>query len=204
MKLVNKTRWNTADLRAFIGRVAQDELPAAGRKRLHVTVQTTRLPRKTARGYAYYGTPEHPGRVTIMLPLPEDATSGLDYIYLATLVAHELAHSRGARHRQINKSAIYDPRYAADASREYYAWAMTLPIKPAAPQAPRKAIPKTVAINRKLEACRAKVKQYETKLKRTQTLLRKWNRKVRYYQRQAQAAAPVAQREEPDNAVPEL
>lgn len=204
MKLVNKTGWNTAHLRAFISRAAKDELPGAGRKRLHVTVQYRRSrPVATgyARGYAYYGTPEHPGGVTLLLPRPEDTPLGLNKIHFATLLAHELAHSRGATHRQINGSAIYDTRIY---DTRFYSWAESLPLEPAPPQAPRRAIPKTVVIDQKLEACRVKVAEYRTKIKRSQTFLRKWQRKLRYYERTLAVAAAPTQRQEPENEVPKL
>ncbi len=185
MKITNKTHWQTAHLRAFLSRIAAEELSASQRARLRFTFQYTR---KT--GSRYSSGYACGGRIA-QVNLSKHTPCKLD---LARVIAHELAHVRGMSHRTMKG----DPRYDRDAqgklqpgeimcprAREIYAWAEALPLEVKPPKA--SAFP---SIDWKLEHVQTALARNLTKLKRLTTIVKKWRAKERYYLRKVAAAKP--------------
>ena len=125
--LDNRTHWRTDQLRAFVERVAQTELPpeAIARLRVRIVYRRGRRPDDGAvTGYAPrpIGTPEQPSSaMTIRV--------GRHFIArhdLALTLAHEMAHCRGVEHPAMKG----DPRYTFvfPATVVLYAWTSTLPL----------------------------------------------------------------------------
>lgn len=120
MRLINKTRWSSADLEAIIKRVAVDELDPEHFRRLKVTVTYTRGTHNGSSGYAFYNSGLMRVRVSKIR---------VDLADFAMVVAHEMAHCRGVRHRQMNCR-----RYKRIAGyRDYYAWATAMPMRATRP-----------------------------------------------------------------------
>mgnify|MGYP001563717773 CR=1 FL=1 len=171
MKITNKTHWQTEQLRAFVARIAADELDAAHRSKLHVTFSYTRGGCHSS-GYASYTS----GRAKVRLS--KHTPSKLD---LAFVIAHELAHTRGMHHR----SMTGDPRYnRLPRTKEIYAWAESMPLE----VAPKQARARSSAAD-KLSHVEKMLARNLTKLKRITTIVKKWRAKERYYLRQVAAAA---------------
>ncbi len=174
IKLVNQTHWRSDHLRAFIRRVARDERPdlcKRGAGTLHVTVKYNRqVDRGWCSGLAAY----HINQMTIMLP-----SQTVNKVDLAQVIAHELAHTRGKRHRDMTGTALYDrtPGTAME-----YAWAESLPLER---QEQKVAACKT-PMDKMAHALRM-LKQADTRYKRAVTIQKKWQAKVWYYQRRTGA-----------------
>lgn len=187
MRIVNKTHWQTAPIRAIVSHVAAVELAAEARKRLVVTIKYRRRSRSGGAlclGHAYSGRKGlWVGRdMTITVPSLE-----VDPVSLAKVAAHEMAHLRGLGHAEM-KGPNYS--YAHPGWRAYYAWAQGFPISRA------REIPKpTRDQNRqaKLNHARAKVVTWERTAKRAVTKLKTWRRRVRTLERTIlKAAQPPA------------
>ena len=183
MKITNRTHWQTAQLRAIISRVAQDELDPPHRKRLRaeVTYNKARGQGGCCSGWAPY----HGNFVRLMVP-----SDTVDRVDFAHLVAHEMAHSRGLHHRDM-KTRRYSRK--AEGWREYYAWAAELPLERKALKAKPAPMERSTA---KLVHALAQLRRWESKVKRASTGARKWRGKVRYYQKQQAVAAMRAQEPE--------
>jgi hypothetical protein len=103
------------------------------------------------------------------------------------LIAHELAHSCGYAHGQINSSPLFN--WKGD-WLDRYAWADELPFEKAPPKPIKVKLPKQkpapeVVLQKKAALVDKKVRQLTTRLKRTQTLLKKWQKKQKYYAKKA-------------------
>lgn len=182
MKLINKTNLRTDHLRAFVNRVAKEEM--VDLKHAMFTVIYRRISSRGAYigGFAYYGLPP---RVTIKIP--KDIP--VDKVELGYVVAHEMAHAQGLRHKQMRNSR-YSRRYSikhGEDWRQHYLWANELPleIQPAVKKI-KPAPDQTIRL--KLDKCLKMVNRWYTKVKISQTLLKKWKRKSNYYSRQLEHA----------------
>ena len=105
--------------------------------------------------------------------------------WLAMVIAHELAHLDGIRHREMNQS--YRELTNRGNWSEKFSWADDLPLEPKTP--PRSKVkpePLTIASQQLLHA-QSKVKEWKRKKKRAETGLRKWRQKVKYYERRQAA-----------------
>jgi len=173
MKIVNKTHWQTKHLRAFLSRVAQNELSAEQRARTTVTFTYTRGSCGSS-GFASYSS----GHATVRL-----SKHTPDKIDLAFVLAHELAHTRGMHHR----SMTGDPKYRRlPRTREIYGWAAGLPLEPQ-----EQKTKKRPTNDHKLERARGMLKKHEIKLKRQTTIVRKWRLRVQYYERKGLQLAAI-------------
>jgi predicted SprT family Zn-dependent metalloprotease len=174
VKIENKTHWRTDHLRAFISRIAKEELGAEARKRLHITVVYNRAKDKGyVTGCAFLGG----SRAWIKVPSGE-----VDKIDLAHVIAHELAHIRGMQHRQMT----HNPQYSRVGDwRSRYAWALDMPLEKAQPK------PKQDVQVKRYEAVLAQERRWQTKLKRAQTALKKLRPKLRRYERVLTAAGKL-------------
>jgi hypothetical protein len=169
MKIINKTDWRTDDLRRIISRVARDELNAEHRRCMRVVIGYSRRNRYT--GYAWYNSNDAVLRV---------GRDSVDPIKLALLAAHELAHCRGTKHRDMH-TRRYDFR---EEYREYYAWAVDMSIRKKEPKKKQTREEKT---SKKLVRAAAQVRVWETKVKRATTWLKKWKRRVKSLEKRAAA-----------------
>jgi len=169
VRITNRTHWSTKDIGTLIRRVAQDELNTGQLKTARITIKYQRGDRG-ALGWCFYGTMRNPCVVMrLMLPRPG---SPLDLVLLAQVIAHELGHAKGIRHRDMKNT-----RYGyIDGWRERYAWATAFPIREQVVK------PKPDRVVVRASRCEAMVAKYRTKVKRDQTILRKWTRKLRYYE----------------------
>lgn len=178
MRLVNETRWRTADLRAIVDRAAREEADAPTRRRLHITIRYRRGTQTWTTGNAYLGTPERPGTIRVFV-----TRHAVDPVSLAHTAAHEIAHARGVDHQTMRGS----PRYTfTDGWRERYAWAASMPIRAIEPRAKVKPTP----VDR-LAHARALHKAALTRLRRAQTIEQKWRRRVRDLERRTGPAAAM-------------
>jgi hypothetical protein len=184
MKIVNKTLWQTAHIKAIIYRVAYDEQVSL--KDALFTIKYRRQSKNWkfnyAGGYALYGMPP---RVTLSLPEPQ---FGCDHAELAHVIAHELAHSQNCKHRGMKKTSIYD---WAGCWKEHFAWAHEMPLEKQEPI--RKPIPtKTAVILKKLDHANAKMIEWNARVKKAQSAYKRWVRRRKYYDGQFAKAAVSA------------
>lgn len=186
MRVINKTKWRTDQLKAIAQRVAKDELDPEKAKRITITFVSTR-PKYGARAYSS-GYCSYLGGNNIIVRLHHTLQNKTD---LGMVLAHEMAHARGMNHKQMRNA----PRYNRVGNyREVYAWAEAMPleVKPKRAKAPVDI--QAVRHKRILAA----TKRWETKLKRAQTALKKLRAQDRYYSR-AMAAKAASPREETHN-----
>jgi len=183
MKIVNKTKLQTDQLKCFIREVAKKEL--IDLKDSVFAVVYRRGGRNGIAGYAYYGMP---ARVT--LKIPRDFQT--DKVELAYVVAHELAHSQGLRHKQM-KNQIYSRKFANRHGldwRQHYLWADGLPLETATVIVSALDKPsKEQVIRQKRDKCQAAMGKWESRVKRSQNRYLKWRRKFLYYESQLEKAA---------------
>jgi hypothetical protein len=175
MKIINRTHWRTDHLRAFVSRVAKDELDPAKRKVMKVYVEYTRGSTGSSGCAPYNGN-------WLKVRLCSGAGGRQpDKVDLAGTLAHEMAHTRGMRHWQMQGN-----RYSrGDAYRARYAWAQDLPLerKPV-----RRKAPVDVQAQRHKRVLES-LKRWQTKLKRAETALKKLRTQERYYERALEAKA---------------
>jgi hypothetical protein len=166
MKVENLTHWRTDHLRAFVVRVAAEELDPEVRRHYRVVFGYNRQRGKGGgvSGYAYYG-----GR-TAHVNVPSDE---VDRVNLAHTIAHEMAHSRGMRHRAMRGSRRYT---YAEGWRGFYSWAEAMPLE-------RKALPPSLTVNdrarRKHMTAEFAAARWRRKANLAKTMLRKWERRLR-------------------------
>lgn len=182
MKVINKTKWSTAHLRAIAVRIARVELEPEKRKRVILTFSATRGAQHYCSGYAYI----HGRHARVNLPTKVDVLSDEVRLDLAQVIAHEFAHLRGiSNERSMRRSLKYGrprtPELRAR-QREMYAWILDMPIEPATPRVRTKPAPAAV-IEAKLAAIDAKLKSWAAKRKRAETALKKYRRQRKYYER---------------------
>jgi len=162
----NYTHWSTRDLRRFVTRCAKQE----GVKNARIVFAYNRAVDVWCSGYA-----QCPGiHTNIKLP-----SYYVDRIDLAFVLAHEFAHLRGVKHKQMRDDPYY---YRVGKWREIYAWAQDLDLTKVLPQP--KARP---SVDAKLAHAQTMLARAASRVKRGTTILRKWKAKVRYYERTALA-----------------
>lgn len=182
MKLINKTNLRTDHLRAFVRRVAKEEMVDLKYATFTIIYKRISCRGSYIGGFACYGTPP---RVT--LKVPKDIP--IDKVELAYVAAHEMAHSQGLHHRQMRNS-IYSRRYSikhGEDWRQHYLWANDLPLdlKPTKEKI-KPTFDQTIRL--KLDRCLKRQNQWSTKVKRSQTIYRKWKQRYQYYERQLKKA----------------
>lgn len=179
MKIINNTKWRTDHLRAFVTRVAKEELEPSKRKKVVIQFNHTHTSRWCTRGEAWIGGTH----AQIWMPSPANAAKfrGL-HISLAGILAHEMAHLRGLTgERDMRASA----RYGRGKGRsQFYAWAiyMRLEEKPARAKASQaeKAQAKALRIE-------SNIKSWEGKKRRADNALRKYRKQLKYYNKRLAA-----------------
>lgn len=177
MKIVNETHWQTAQLRAFVTRVALAELEPAKRK-----VVTIRFVHSRTRGPSGYATVNGTS-CTVRVPRRD-----VNKPALAKVIAHEFAHLRGWEGGRSNELFMRGTaRYGYRGNyQEYYAWTNDLPLDVQPPK-PKNAIPPEQKDEKKIAGIQAALKRWESKKKRAETALKKYRRKLKYYEKKVAA-----------------
>jgi hypothetical protein len=185
VKIINRTHWQTRDVRAVLAKVAEMELDPDHRRHVVITLEPGRSGNYPGgvSGHAGLGKIGEYRRHRIQLRLPPRE---IDPISLAATTAHEMAHLRGIDHKAMRGA----PRYTyAPGWREVWAWAEPYPIRK---MAPRRALTKLDRWATKTLKAERMVKLWETRAKRAETYLRKWRRRhARLVRAETQAAQSV-------------
>lgn len=180
MKIVNKTKYRTADLSAFLYWVAREEgYDSSYTKRVVATVVPSK---KYHTGYGYFNS----GRITIRIPRPEL----LNKMKLASLVAHEMLHNQQTEksfkkystERQMRSSS----RYGYKGHEKHWSGAEELPVRLVEVKAKQVEGPHDRALKGQAKAAK-KVASYEKKIKQAEALLKKWRKKQKYYDKRVEA-----------------
>jgi hypothetical protein len=204
MRIENHTHWNSAHIRAFVKRAAQDEMDPEHRKILVVKVVYGANRIGHTGGLGYYGDVYHRGRRArfIQVTLPSGNMTGglairhrllakfeaegntlaaaslreqlakpvIDKRVFASVLLHEMAHTRGMKHGDMRGSTKFT---WAEGWEQHVLWADDLPLEKAEPKAkPNKAVEQRAKIE-------ASVKRWRTRVKRDTTILHKWERRLR-------------------------
>ena len=185
MKIINKTNLQTEHFNRIIREVAKREM--VDLKDAKFTIIYRRISHNGAYigGYAYYGMPP---RVT--LKIPKDIP--VDKVELAYVIAHELCHSQGLRHKQM-KNAVYSRRYANKRGldwKQYYQWANELTIEKKAVAVHTNPSKEQIVLGKR-EKCQRAMYKWEKRVKTSQKHYLKWRRKYMYYEKQLEKAACV-------------
>lgn len=173
MKIENGTHWRSDQIMAIARRVAETELDPAKRKRFTVRV-------KYGRRGAHVGGNAYVGGRSINLLVGSDAIDTMD---LAFTIAHEMAHARGMRHRQMRGSPRW---YQIDGWRDIYAWAADMPVERQAPKAAPTLDDKR---ERRAAHCREMVAHWERRKKLASSKVRVWTRRLRSVEQRMALAA---------------
>ena len=216
MRIANKTLWRTDQLKAIIDRVAKVELDPEKRKRFVVTIISART--SSCSGYAFYNsygitvrllppkqkrrefkqdilrreiTPEGNQRLWLGNGryVTETVENEVDKPWFACVVAHEMAHARGMRHRQMCGSPRYTWRGVKPGGttfREVYAWANDYPVEVKQPKV-KVEPPAEVVVMKEYERAKAKAGEWSRKLATARRKAREWKAKARYYEKKAAA-----------------
>jgi hypothetical protein len=185
MKIINETGYETRPLATIIRRVAAEELEPSKRKRAVITIKYQRRGTRKL-GHATIGGT----RCSLLVPRPEvppPAVPQFDREQFAKICAHEFAHLRGMRHRQMRGNPRYDWVEGDRGWRkhvqkmEYCAGVLITLKRP-------KSRPKDTDAT-KLSRVLLRISDWETKRKRAENALRKYKKRQRYYERKLQCAA---------------
>ena len=182
MKIINETHWTTRNLKTMISRVCQEELlDAQYIKRLQVHVK---YGKRKFNGYDDYPSgraPYNASHITLFLPK--------DKIYnpaLALVIAHEMAHNHGVRHRNLNNVPRYD---WVKGWEEQYAWAKAYTIE-------KYPVPTTVLVTPltkaqdKLASAQVLLKTWEAKKKAAINKVQKYKDSCKYYESRVMELQP--------------
>jgi len=204
MKIVNKTQWNTLDLKKLLTRTLNEyekvegQFPDYQRKRLTVEITTGRFS-----GYAYYNS--HYARVRIPKPEPrlppwwkkadfekpenqefiEQQERGYQKMIanmsekIADVFMHELDHCKGYRHKQMPGGG-YCLQKDVEFAKEYE-------IRPKAVQARPKRDLQRERYNHAIEMVKEaekRIKKLKSYTKLAKTILKKWEGRVKYYEKE--------------------
>lgn len=174
MKIINQTRWRTDHLRAFVRRVAEDELSPKKRKVAEITFVRASNSGGWSSGHATL----HGRRMKVRVPPTPNK------IDLAMVIAHEMAHLRGMNHSQMRGNALY---HRFPVTNALYAWAETMPLEVQVLKDKAKPDMQKVRYQRVVES----IRNWQSKLKRAQTALRKLRDKERYYKKEFERKAAI-------------
>ena len=184
MKVINKTDWNTSDLKRFLVRALNEDDKIEGRYKhrsyLRITIvysrgwpgwaikhfkeQNKELPiRERYSGSAWVGGT----RMTLRVPREK-----VDPRLFFRAFKHELDHSRGFKHNQMGG------RYLDIKDLERDNWALEYPIR----QKEARVKPKPDLQLRRYEHVLEMLKAKKSQLKRLRNQIKKWNQKRKYYE----------------------
>ncbi len=117
MKILNKSRWDTVDLKKVFTEVLRRNSKVEGKldkwqhQNLKITVVSSR--------YRYSGYATYNG-VSVRLRIPSE---NIDPVLVAWLFEHELCHIRGYHHNQLDKAMM------GRDSKDDWAWAKEFSIR---------------------------------------------------------------------------
>lgn len=186
IKLINKTKYSTADLRAFL----RAGLTAFGARSdkvvtvryLRVVFHTldeagNRLPVYGPLGHGRVGRPGREAQhIWLHLPRrPEDLSVG----DVAHTLYHELLHNRGARHRDMTREQMH-----WNGVPQPWCVGLSIGLEPARPRPSREERAARLVEEREAHA-RDMLARWEKKRGVAARSVKKWTAKVRYYERVA-------------------
>ncbi len=183
MRIRNETHWDSRSILRLVRRVAQDEMAEPGQRRHYcITVKYDRGQRTARLGCAPYGLSalQPSKRMTLYL----SRTGEVDAIKLAHTIAHEFAHNKGIRHRDMTNTQRWG---YVEGWRGLYAWAADFPVS-AKPIAEVPAL--ATVIERKLAHAESMKRKAHTRASRAKTILHRWEKRVRYYEKKLTAMKP--------------
>ena len=137
INITNETTWNTRQLRAFVARCAKeviDDKMAPWLKTINVSFNSNkssswgRKMRDGGRAFSlssYVSGHAYIKSNRMRIHMPPKGIDYIDKVQLAQVIAHELGHCMGLRHRQM-KSTIWNVK---DKGRVHYEWASELPLE---------------------------------------------------------------------------
>jgi hypothetical protein len=112
-------------------------------------------------------------------------------VFTAHVIAHELAHCQGIKHRK-----MHSPRYKwCDESKRIWGWAADYPIT----MNTDKTITKPSAADKvaeHIEKCQDAMSRWERKAKVAKTKIGNWKRRLKYYEKRASMLVAVTVNEE--------
>lgn len=173
MQIVNKTHWQTRNLKTFVIQVCHKELMDQSYiNQLHITFDYYKKPchgyDDYPGGWAYYNS------AIIHIHLPKEK---INKRALAKVLAHEMAHNQNVRHRSMR-----GPRYGwAEGWKEIYAWADKLTLEKYKVTIPTKPTSLTKA-QAKLANAQTLLKTWQTKQKLANGKVSKYKEQVKYYE----------------------
>lgn len=171
VKVINRTKYHTKDLHDLFVAGLWEYGPQATQRDYQITVTYARKCRVT--GYAYYPSkidPRRPGLIIMRLPKPEY----LKMKELAQVLIHEIGHTCGAHHRQMQ-----------------HWWKITTEFEIGRViRVKEVTTKKEKPIGDKLTHIDTHITKLRIKIKRLTTLLKKWERKHKYYEKKA-ASTPA-------------
>jgi len=170
LKIKNNTNWRTDHLRAIITRVIREEFLPAKRKHVFIKIEYGKGGRYANRdgmcgGYAWYNS------TNMVIKVAQDQIDAVDF---AHTVAHESAHCRGLKHRDMKGKPDY---MRCGNWRERYAWAAEILIEVKAIKSQTKPNAQLLRFQQTV----AGIERWETKLKRATNALKKLRTRKRYY-----------------------
>ena len=187
LRIINKTRWNTRHLTAFIRRVAEEELNPDQLQYLMFRFVT----RRTSAVSDAFSAPRRVGYLPpglqynhCVVRLP--ATDATDHTkrLLALFIAHEMAECRGLPHK-----AMRTPRYFTTPGWEArYQWAGEFPLAQRAIIKAKRLRARPLDV--RLAHAVAMVAKWSSRAKLAATKMKRWKRRLGQYRRQADATAP--------------
>lgn len=178
MRIVNKTKYDTRDLRKLFCEALRRNEKIEGKllckHRLDVWVVYSR---EDVSGQGRYSG----GWIKIRLP-----HSNLNPVHIAYVFEHEVQHNRGFRHNRYDPTLSYC--WTKDLSR--WEWAKDYQIREKQPRVK----PKQDLQLKRYAHTKEMVEKKEKQLKRLQKQLKKWKQKERYYERVLTAAGKIERR----------
>lgn len=169
MKIINRTKYRTADLRVWL--VAAHKAMEAPHEQKTVEIVYGHAGGHWGRG-AYSG-------YSMKLTLPGDP-SKIRYEYLAHVTEHEIGHNLGLKHGDMDEDLMWGRGRVPS-------WEVGLQLRLRAEEA---AIPMTDRVASRAAHAQKMLDRWDRKIRLAKTIRSKWAAKVRYYDRKNAASPP--------------
>jgi len=213
MKIINHTRWRTADIKALATRVAAEELNPGQLRHITIEVFTqgandANRDRYVRRVGSVLGTGLVFNYFTLKLPavdptmLRQGFRPGWDRAYVGVQLAHEMAECRGKKHKDMKGCSRYGyrvrggARYGAhweEALKDLpLRWDPPVKVERIPPTVEQKQAAKASEGQKRLEHARRMVATWQKRRKLTDTYLKKWTRRLRALERHHSPQKEVA------------
>lgn len=184
-KIINRTKFRTRHLRAFVTRAYPIAVKSAGSQRVaalerwtgRITISFARSNRRYAggsTGHAYLNS----GRAHVGI---SDTPNHRDF---ARVIAHEFGHCFGMRHADMSGGPLWGLGMSDEQSVRVYGWADALPLDAVAPKAKPTKDERHALKLRRIETL---LKSWHTKQKRATTAIKKLTSQQRRLMRQGDA-----------------